>query len=394
MLPPALWRERVFVVGGGLSLIVGFALFGAVTFLPLYFQTVDAATPSGSGLRLLPLMLGLLTTSIGSGQLISRLGRYKVFPVVGTGVMTVGLVLLSQLEVGTSTFTSALYLLVLGLGLGMVMQVLVLAVQNAVRYEILGAATSGVTMMRGIGGSLGTAVFGAIFTNRLTSELTGDNLPDSLRAIVAGGGRLTGSQVEKLPGVARLAYEQGYVNALTPVFAVAAGVAALGFLVSWFLPERPLRTEAPTPGVDEALAAPRAPDSLAEAERLIVRCTDREERERFRTRMAQRAGIDLSPGATWALVRIEEHDLEQTLGVAEEQGATAERIAEVADELRARGLLEEAELTALGHASSQRLLAARRELLVELVHDPAPDRRPELDALVTRLARELVGERP
>ena len=296
VLPPALWRERVFVVGGGLSLIVGFALFGAVTFLPLYFQTVDAATPSGSGLRLLPLMLGLLTTSILSGQLISRLGRYKVFPVVGTAVMTIGLLMLSRLSVGTSTLTSSFYLLVLGLGLGMVMQVLVLAVQNAVRYEVLGSATSGVTMMRGIGGSLGTAAFGAIFTNRLTTELSSGNLPDSLRVIVSGGGRLTGSQVQGLPDAARMVYEQGYVNALTPVFAVAAAVAAVGFIVSWLLPERPLRTEAPTTGVDEALAAPRAPDSLAEAERLIVRCTDREERERFRTRMAERAGIELSPG--------------------------------------------------------------------------------------------------
>jgi EmrB/QacA subfamily drug resistance transporter len=167
VLPPALWREPVFRVAGALSLIVGFALFGAVTFLPLYFQTVDADTPTESGLRLLPMMLGVLITSIGSGQAISRIGRYKAFPVAGTAVTTVGMFLLSRLDVGTSTFVASLYLLVLGLGLGLVMQVLVLAVQNSVPYAVLGTATSGVTLLRGIGGSVGTAVFGSIFTNRL-----------------------------------------------------------------------------------------------------------------------------------------------------------------------------------------------------------------------------------
>jgi MFS family permease len=340
-------------------------------------------------------MLGVLTTSIASGQAISRIGRYKAFPVAGTAVMTVGMLLLSRLGIGTSTATSSLYLLVLGMGLGLTMQVLILAVQNAVPYEVLGAATSGVTMLRGIGGSLGTAMFGAIFTNRLTEQLTGASLPAELRGIVSGGGRLTGEQVAKLPDAAQRVYEQGYVNALTPVFAVAAAVAFVGFLVSWLLPERPLRTAAaPANGLDDALAAPKAPDSLAEAERTIVRCTSREEREQFRDRMAERAGLALSPGATWALVRIERHGLEATVALAGEQGATPERVAEVAAELEGLGMLGEDGLTPLGHASSQRLIAARRDLLAELVAEPAADRRPELDALIERLARELVGERP
>jgi hypothetical protein len=160
VLPLALLRDRVFAVAGSLSLIVGFALFGAVTFLPLYFQTVDLASPTGAGLRLVPMMGGVLVMSILSGQLISRRGRYRAFPIVGTLLMSVGLTLLSRLDLGTGATTSAAYLLVLGLGLGSVMQVLVLAVQNAVDYSVLGAATSGVTMFRGIGGSLGTAVFG------------------------------------------------------------------------------------------------------------------------------------------------------------------------------------------------------------------------------------------
>src|SRR4051795_5423123 len=161
ILPPMLARNEVFVVAGSLSLIAGFALFGAVTFLPLYFQTVDAASPTGSGLRLIPMMGGLVATAIASGQIISRTGRYRIFPIVGTALLTVGLLLLSRLDVGTSTVASSLYLLVVGLGLGMTMQVLVLAVQNAVPFAVLGAATSGVTMLRGIGGSPGPGGLGA-----------------------------------------------------------------------------------------------------------------------------------------------------------------------------------------------------------------------------------------
>ena len=225
VLPLQLLRDRVFVVGGGLSLIVGFALFGSVTFLPLYFQTVDAATPSAAGLRLTPMMAGLLVMSITSGQLISRRGRYRIFPIVGTALMALGLFLLSRLDVGTSTFTSVIYLLILGLGLGSTMQVLVLAVQNAVSFEVLGAATSGVTLFRGIGGSLGAAVFGTIFSSRLASGLKG-LLSGPIAHQIGAGGRLTGAQVSHLPPVARSAYEHAYVHALSPVFVAAGGVAA------------------------------------------------------------------------------------------------------------------------------------------------------------------------
>ena len=171
VLPFAVMRDAVFRVAFSLSMVVGFALFGAVTFLPLFFQTVYEASPTGSGLRLIPLMGGLVFTSILSGRLISRFGRYKIFPVLGTAIMAVGLLLLSTLHVDTSTAQVDGYLLVLGLGLGLVMQVLVLAVQNAVDFSVLGAATSGVTLSRGIGGSLGTAVFGTIFSTGLIASL-------------------------------------------------------------------------------------------------------------------------------------------------------------------------------------------------------------------------------
>jgi EmrB/QacA subfamily drug resistance transporter len=395
VLPPALWRERVFAVAGALSLIVGFALFGAVTFLPLYFQTVDAASPSESGLRLIPLMVGVLVTSIGSGQAISKFGRYKAYPVVGTLVMAAVMLLLSRLNVDTSTFMASVYLLVLGLGLGLTMQVLVLAVQNAVPYEVLGSATSGVTLMRGIGGSLGTAVFGSIFTHRLTARLAGGALPPDLRAIIAEGGRLTGAQVLRLPADARLAYEQAYVHSLTPVFLVASGVAALGFLLSWLLPERPLRaTAAASTGLEDGLAAPRDADSVAEIERALSQATTLEERRRFRQAVAERAGLDLSPGAVWALARIARVGVEEAKDHARAVGVSEERIAEVVDELRRDELLGDDGPTPRGIAYADQLVSARREVLRELLDDPQAELDPEVNRLLGSLAQELVGERP
>ncbi len=398
VLPPQLWRDRVFSVATTLSLIVGFAMFGSITFLPLYFQTVDAATPTGAGLRLLPMMVGLLTMSIVSGQLISRRGRYRIFPILGTAVMTIGLLLLSRLDVGTSTVVSSLYLLVLGLGLGSVMQVLVLAVQNAVRYEVLGAATSGVTLFRGIGGSLGAAVFGTIFSARLTSVLSAA-IHGSVGRQVAGGGRLTGSQVARLPTSVRSIYEHAYVHALQPVFVVAAGVALVAFALSWLLPERPLReTAATSRGLDDGLAAPRSPDSLAEIERALSRTVSPEQRDQFRQRLAARAGIELSPGATWALLRIGEYGLARARELANRDGVTADRIAAVVGELRKNGLIAGEDgapaLTPSGAGLAERAIAARRELLCEALADERAQRDPAVDDLLHRLARELAGEPP
>jgi EmrB/QacA subfamily drug resistance transporter len=369
VLPPSLWRQPVFRVSSALSGIVGFALFGAVTFLPLYFQTVDGDTPSESGLRMLPMMLGVLVTSIAAGQAISRIGRYKAFPVAGTAIVAVGMFLLSRLEVDTTTLTASLYLLVLGLGLGLTMQVLVLAVQNSVPYGVLGTATSGVTLLRGIGGSLGTAVFGTIFSNRLADQLA------------------TGAPKE-----------EAYVEALTPVFLVASVVALVGFAVSWFLREEPLKATAAATSVDDAYAAPRALSALAELERSIALATDAGDRERFHRRVADRAGAaSLSPGATWALVRIDEHGFAGARTLAESQGVPDERIAAVVTELRAGGLIAGDQgapvETPEGRAVIDRVVAARREMLEELVAGDEV-RSPEVAALLRRLARALVGEPP
>jgi hypothetical protein len=249
--------------------------------------------------------------------------------------------------------------------------------------------------MRGVGGSVGTAVFGSLFTHKLTAELTGGGLPPQLQRVLAGGGRLTGAMVERLPPAARTAYQQAYVDALSPVFRVAAVVALIGFAVSWLLPERPLRgTAATSTGLDDGLAAPEAPSSLAVVERALARATSPEDRRRFHRAVADRAGLDVSEGATWALVRIAEHGREGALAAARRQGVPEERIQEVSGELHERGLLGDDGLTPTGVALADQLVSARRDVLCERLADPQAERAPEVQDLLERLSRELVGERP
>jgi len=243
ILPLSLFRSRIFVVSSSIGFIIGVALFGSVTFLPLFLQIVRGKSPTSSGLQLTPMMAGLLVTSIASGQLISRLGKYKIFPIVGTAVMTAGMALLAQLDIHTTATATSLYMLVVGLGLGMVMQVLVLAVQNAVDPRVMGVATSGSIMFRQIGGSVGIAVFGAIFANRLHA-----NLVKSLPPGVHGPSTVAPATVAKLPPRIHSVYTHAFAASLHPVFLVGAVIAVLSFALTWFLHEVPLRrTTEPAP---------------------------------------------------------------------------------------------------------------------------------------------------
>jgi len=252
VLPPRLWRSRTFTLTSAVGFIIGFSLFGAVTFLPLFQQVVRGASPTASGLQLLPLMLGLIVSSVGSGRLIARTGHYRIYPIVGTGLTVVGLTLLAQMGPATSTATAAGFMAVLGFGLGMVMQVLILAVQNDAPYEDLGVATAGATLFRSIGGSLGTAALGAVFTNRLINELT-SRLPASAGAL-AHTGDVNPAAVAALPAPIRSAYLDGFSSALGTVFVVSALASVLAFVLTWFIREVPLRTtlreETPDPDTD------------------------------------------------------------------------------------------------------------------------------------------------
>jgi EmrB/QacA subfamily drug resistance transporter len=236
ILPLELFRNATFRTTSAIGFIIGFALFGSVTFIPLYLQIVKGDSATRSGLLMTPMMLGVLATSTASGFLISRYGRYRVFPIVGTAVATVGLYLLSRLEVDTSTAVAAGYMLILGLGLGMVMQVLVLAAQNAVPYRLLGVATSGSTLFRQIGGSIGVSAFGAVFTNQLTKELA-RRLPPGVHAPA----HASPSLVHQLPRLVHDLYVAAVAAALHPVFLSAAGVMVVAFALAWRLQDVPLR---------------------------------------------------------------------------------------------------------------------------------------------------------
>jgi len=236
ILPLSLFQNRIFVVSAAVGFIIGISMFGAMTFLPLFLQIVRGHGATSAGLLLTPMMGGLLVTSIGSGQLISRTGRYRPFPIMGTALMTVGMVLLTRLNTTTSTLETSLYVLVIGAGLGMVMQVLVLAVQNAVNPRLMGVATSGSIMFRQIGGSVGIAAFGAIFSNHLGPDLR-SLLPPGAHPLKT----VAPATVKHLPPHLHSIYIQAFADALHPVYVAGAAIATLSFALTWFLKEVPLR---------------------------------------------------------------------------------------------------------------------------------------------------------
>jgi EmrB/QacA subfamily drug resistance transporter len=386
ILPPALFRNRVFVVCSAVGMVVGFALFGALTYLPLFQQVVRGLSPTASGLQLLPVMGGLLITSIVSGQAITHTGRYKAWPIAGTAIAALGLWLLSSLDKSTPAGAAALHMLVLGLGLGMVMQVLVLATQNAVSYEQLGVATSGATLFRSIGGSLGTALLGAVFTNRLNAELA-VHVPRVGSSLTSKSG-LNPAALRKLPGPVHDAFITSFTNALHLVFQVATGVMLIGFALSWFIQERPLRRTVETSvGVGDTLGAPVDTDSLRVLLRGLVRLLGRERTLQFVEGAAARAGVDVPAGTAWFLLRRPEPDeieVIRELSHVDPAGFDAA----VAD-ARARGWYDDDGITPGGIATRDQLVAARTECLRELVDDWEPGDDPELDPLLREIAAEL-----
>jgi EmrB/QacA subfamily drug resistance transporter len=275
VLPLHLFKLRTFSVTSLVGFIVGFAMFGAITYLPAFFQVVRGISPTISGVYLLPLMLGLLLVSIGSGQVISRTGKYRFFPIAGAGLTTLGLYLLSLMGVGSSTLQDAIYMFVLGAGIGGVMQVLVTIVQNAVPHSELGVATSAATFFRSIGGSFGTAIFGAIFSNvligNLTRHLHGVALPKGFSSA-----DITPAVLSHLSEAVRTGFVAGYAESIQTVFLIAVPIAALAFVATWFIPQVELRrwdtgpaqadadgtagaTDAASPAVTSAAAPAAAP---------------------------------------------------------------------------------------------------------------------------------------
>jgi EmrB/QacA subfamily drug resistance transporter len=257
ILPPALFRNRTFAVSAATGFIIGLALFGSITYLPVFLQIAKGMSPTKSGLQLTPMMGGLLVTSIAAGRSISRWGRWRPFPIAGTAIAVVGMALLSRLSVSSATTSAALSMLVLGLGLGMVMQVLVLAVQNAVDPRYMGTATSGTILFRQVGGSVGIAIFGAIFANRLHAELASRGIHTASRTV-------SPAAIRQLPAAARLAYAEAIAASLHPVFLVAAGVSVVAFLLTWLYRETPLRASVRPLDGEEFTPAAAAEGSLVD----------------------------------------------------------------------------------------------------------------------------------
>ena len=380
IVPLELFRNRVFTVTSVIGFIVGLALFGAVTYLPLYLQIVKGHSPTTSGLLLTPLMAGVLVTSIGSGQLISRFGRYKPFPIAGTALMTVAMLLLSRISVGMPTWQAALLMVLLGFGLGMTMQVLVLAAQNAVPYELLGVATSGSTLFRQVGGSIGVSIFGAIFANRLGVHLA-SALPPGVRPPAAA----SPEHVDRLPPEVHSEYVGAFAASLRPVFAAAAGVSFVGFLLTWLLREVPLRKSAEAEGVAESFAMPREAESLPELQRIVATLARRENHWRVYRRLAERAELDLDPGELWLLARLGE-------GTAIDMEDPRHVVAHAS--LVERGLVVDAQLDTDGRVVYARVVEARTQGLAELLEGWEPEKHDEVKAMLDRLARELVTEIP
>jgi EmrB/QacA subfamily drug resistance transporter len=395
VLPLRLLRNSVFSVTSAVGFVVGFALFGAVTYLPLFLQVVKGASPTGSGLQLLPLMGGLLITSIGSGQLITRTGRYKPFPIAGTAIMTLGLYLLSTLDPTSSQVTIFGFMFVLGLGLGMVMQVLVLAVQNAVDYSDLGVATSGATLFRSIGGSLGTAALGAIFSNRLSSQLK-SVLPAGRTGSSNPASTISAKAIAKLPPALRDGYLHAFTSSLSTVFEVAAAVAVVAFVFSWFIRQLPLRDSVATGDMGDTFATPRDTDSLAVIVNKIGRLDRREGARELVQRVAARAGVDLDPAACWLLARMNADPSVELEELARRSQVPIARLREARNTLHERGLIAaedgsgpRSELTASGHSVLEQLSTTGTQRLSDLLEGWRPDEHPDLARLIATLAHEF-----
>ena len=399
ILPLQLFRTRDVWVTSVVGLIVGFALIGSVTYLPVFLQIVKGLSPTESGLRMVPLMGGTLVTSILAGQLVSRTGKYKLFPIIGTTIVTISLLLISRMTAETGTLAASLYMLLLGLGLGFVMQVLIIAVQNAVDYHDLGVATSNAILFRFIGGSLGTALLGAVLATQLHANV---------QRLMPGTAALELISPQALAGLSpsvRGAYIEAFVASLSTVFLVATAIAFVGLLVALLLPERPLRetiaaaAEADIGGeIAQTFAMPTDRDSREQLLRGLAVLADRDVRRRYIASIVTRAGVDLSPAAAWLLVQIERErgvDVNELgrRGKCDTRNLKAATAELLHNSLIAAGSVSNVyQLTEGGCEIYNRLVAARREHLAELWPEWSPKKREEVAEILRRLARELIPE--
>ena len=253
ILPMRLFKNHTFSLSSVLGFIIGAGMFGAIVMLPLYLQVVKGNSATEAGLKLIPLMIGIVSMSIFSGKRISLTGKYKIFPIIGTGIMTVGLILMATLNQDTSFFSLSIYAVLLGGGLGLSMQTILIALQNDVEFKDMGIATSSNTFFRSLGGAFGTAIFGTIFSNRIAYYLE-DNLaklqqsnpealegfsPSNIEAITVNT-----SIISTLPVDLQEVVLGSFAQTFRIVFLAAVPITFIGFLLSFLLKEKPLKSGA------------------------------------------------------------------------------------------------------------------------------------------------------
>jgi MFS family permease len=286
LLPLRLFGNRSFTVAGAGSIVMGAGMFGGLLLLPQYLQIVQGSSPTVAGLQMLPLVAGIMTGAMGSGIAISRTGRYKIFPLVGTVLMVVALLALSfVVDADASVWSLVPFMVLMGLGLGMNMQPVILAVQNSVSPREMGVATSSVTFFRQMGGTIGTAAFLSVLFTRLPRDIE-TAVGDAVRAEPSLGAQLQQalgagtpdlsdtSFIQRLPEALALPFKVGFSESIDAVFLIAAAVVALGFVVLWFLPELPLRKES---GIQAAQAEAAAARARADAELATVGAADEDD---------------------------------------------------------------------------------------------------------------------
>ncbi|BAJ31908.1 MULTISPECIES: MDR family MFS transporter [Kitasatospora] len=405
-LPMRLFRNQVFTVCSILSFIVGFAMLGALTFLPTFLQYVDGDSATVSGVRTLPMVLGLLIASIFSGNVVSKTGKYRIFPIVGSVVMGVGLYLLSLLDVGTSAWLASLYMFVLGVGIGLSMQVLTIAVQNTVDYSDLGTATSGVTFFRTLGSSFGTAVFGTIYTNALKTNLTGA-VTRAAQATGADPQQLAGAAqsphgVHELPPEQAAPIVQAYADSLHTVFLWTVPVALVGFVVALFLKQVKLRDTARANSSDmgEGFAQPSSGDSERLLELSVARLLGRVDLGTAR-QVIHSSGTRLDVAGAWAVMQVELFT--RTVGhaslnlIAARRRIPPEVLQPVFDRMAAEGFLDAHngfyQHTEAGEREARTITRAWSEWLNRrLEEDRGRPRSAELRAAADTIAKRLLAE--
>jgi EmrB/QacA subfamily drug resistance transporter len=398
VLPLALFGIRTFSLCCAIGFVVGFAMFGGMTYLPTFLQVVHGVSPTMSGVHMLPMVVGIFVTSTLSGQLITRTGRWKIFPVLGTAVTALGLLLLHTLGPDSGTVRMGVVFAVFGLGLGLVLQVLVLAVQNAVSYRDLGVATSGATFFRSIGAAFGVAVFGTIFTRQLTGNLNEALAGRPLPAGVTENGLLHDPRgVAELPAGERGSVLSAYSDAITVVFLYAVPVVLVAHLLAWLLREDPLRASVQAPEASETVAPnPVERSSRDECARALSRLSTRAGRRELYSSISRSAGTDLHPAACWMLLRMNRHGPVQPGLLAEHTAVPLEAVIAATRQLEERRLARREGLplvaTAAGRMVTTRLVAAREAELSRLLGDWwSPDRPEDLTQLVHELTAELAG---